>query len=77
MKTAKKYLDQLPKDNTLTISQTADVITNLQKLENLKKEQEKATSESVKKQYQEQINTVEEAIAKKFEESKNNTIVDE
>ena len=36
-----------------------------------KKEQEKATSESVKKQYQEQINTVEEAIAKKFEESKN------
>ena len=77
MKTAKKYLDQLPKDNTLTISQTADVITNLQKLDNLKKEQEKATSESVKKQYQEQINTVEEAISKTFEESKNNTIVDE
>ena len=76
MQTAKKYLDQLPKDNTLTIIQTADVITNLQKLDNLKKEQEKATSESVKKQYQEQINTVEEAIAKTFEESKNNTIVD-
>ena len=48
----------------------ADVITNLQKLDNLKKEREKATSEAVKKQYQEQINTVEEAIAKKFEESK-------
>ena len=77
MQTAKKYLDQLPKDNTLTLSQTADVITNLQKLDNLKKEQEKATSESVKKQYQEQINSVEEAIAKTFEESKNNTIVDE
>ena len=77
MQTAKKYLDQLPKDNTLTLSQTADVITNLQKLENLKKEQEKATSESVKKQYQEQIDSVEEAIAKTFEESKNNTIVDE
>ena len=77
MQTAKKYLDQLPKDNTLTLSQTADVITNLQKLENLKKEQEKATSESVKKQYQEQIDSVEETIAKTFEESKNNTIVDE
>ena len=39
MQTAKKYLDQSPKDNTLTISQTADVITNLHKLDNLKKEQ--------------------------------------
>ena len=52
------------------LMKTADVITNLQKLDNLKKEQEKATSEAVKKQYQEQIDSVEEAISKTFEESK-------
>ena len=75
--TINKYKAQLPEDNTLSIKQAGEAIVNLQKLDKLKKEQNNAVSQSVKDDIQSQINGVESEIKRIFEESKNNTLVDE
>lgn len=75
--TINKYKAQLPEDNTLSIKQAGEAIVNLQKLDKLKKEQNNAVSQSVKDDIQSQIDGVESEIKRIFEESKNNTLVDE
>ena len=68
--TIEKYVDKIPSDNNLNISQTADVVTKLQKIDALKKEIDKSDIEAFKTDIQGKIDVLNADISTILEQSK-------